>query len=121
MNDNPYMVRRAKRLIGTAGRRSEKKVAKRVGGRQTPASGAMSGAKGDVVLPAWLMECKSTVKDSIGIKHEWLSKIAKEALAKGKEPALTIAFTDAQGRPVANAGQWVCIPLKLWEELCRGE
>lgn len=40
----------------------EKRVASELGGRVTPASGALWGAKGDVKSDLFLAECKTTEK-----------------------------------------------------------
>lgn len=105
-----------KRIIGTTGRASEKDLSKKLGGRLRPASGAMDGAKGDIVLPDFLMEAKSTINDSLSIKHVWLSKIASEASMDNKQPALSVRFTHGDGKP-KNYGDWVMIPRTLFEEL----
>lgn len=112
---NPYLARKARQGIGVAGRKSEKKTARRLGLKQTPASGAAI-AKGDLRNDRVLMEAKATVHDSLAIKLEWLIKIAGEAASTGKEPALAITFTNQQGAPRKH-GAWVCVPEALWTEL----
>lgn len=68
----------------------EKSVAKAIGGRQTPNSGAAS-IKGDVLTDgsyesSWLIECKTkmTHSNSISIKKEWFEKNKYEASEMGK-------------------------------------
>lgn len=102
-------------MIGETGRASEKRLAKELG-RQQPASGALQGAKGDIVAGKVLIECKSTVKRSIILRHADLAKIAKEARDQGKTPALTISFTTGDGR-VVPSGDWVCVPMHRWRDL----
>jgi len=111
---NPYLKRKKDRCHGSV---SEKKVAKRLGGREQPASGAMVGAKGDVVLRDYLVEAKSTVNDSMSVKLDWLRKISYEALAEHKTPALTITFVKPTGVPVRD-GSWVLIRESDYKELC---
>ncbi|GAG11741.1 unnamed protein product, partial [marine sediment metagenome] len=55
----------------------EKKVAKALGGKKVPNSGATAFNKGDVVLKDWLIECKTsaTPKKSFSVKKEWLEQI----------------------------------------------
>jgi Holliday junction resolvase len=77
----------------------------------------MEGAKGDIDLSSYLVEAKSTTGHSIGLKHEWLSKIAHEARNVGKNPAVTLSFTHGNGRPVPE-GEWVAIPMWLFKEKC---
>lgn len=109
---NPYFTRKNK--IGGAGISSERNLSKRLGGRLTPASGAMEGAKGDIVLPNFLVEAKSTTGDSLGVKLEWLAKITREAIAKGLRPALGITFVTGSGAPV-DGGKWIAIPEHVFE------
>lgn len=98
------------------GTTSEKRVGKDLGARLTPASGAMSGAKGDMVLPTLLVEAKATIKSSISIQYSWLVKIMTEALNTNRQPAVTISFVDPQGKPL-HVGDWVMIPKTLFREL----
>jgi hypothetical protein len=102
--------------IGDAGRKAEKKTAKRTGLRLTPASGAMSGAKGDMSGRDCLVENKSTTTMTMSLTFEMLSKIATEALASGRVPVLSFQFTTESGEP-RRAGAWVAIPEALAREL----
>lgn len=71
--------------------KQEKAVAKAIGGRQTPNSGAAS-VKGDVLTnegsyeSSWLVECKTKTSnsESISIKREWFEKNRYEASEMGK-------------------------------------
>ena len=119
----PPRIAREQRLakesrIGSTGRRSEARLAQRLQGRLQPASGAMAGAKGDVSLPDVLLEAKSTTGGLLPVRHAWLAKIAKEARAAGKIPALGITFTTGDGRPVPD-GAWVAVPEWLFNEKLR--
>jgi Holliday junction resolvase len=105
--------------IGSAGRKSEKLLAKKLG-RERPASGAVEHIKGDIDAGDVLIEAKSTRGDSISIKHDWLGKISGEALRAGKTPALALSFVREDGRPVPN-GEWIAIPLAQWQRMRDGE
>lgn len=107
----------ARRGIGGTGRIAEKKAAGRLAGKLRPASGAKDGYKGDIVLPDYLCENKSTQAGSLGLKYEWLVKISKEAACDDKVPALTLQFTSGNGTTMPH-GAWVCIPEALFQELC---
>jgi hypothetical protein len=77
--------------------KQEKRVAKRVGGKQTANSGATKFSKGDVRTDNWLIECKTktSASESISIKREWLEKNEEEAFAMGKQhSALVFSFGD---------------------------
>ena len=66
--------------------RQEKMVAKKIGGKVVPNSGAATFVAGDVVTKDWLIECKTKTKDcsSFTIKEDWLLKNEEEAFAMGK-------------------------------------
>ena len=103
------MLRLESRRIGHGGRRSEKRVAKKLGKRPVPGSGSQPGAKGDIRLDRMLMETKSTAKGSISVKKAWLDKITREALAANRIPVLVISFTTPVGDSVRN-GDWLLVP-----------
>lgn len=111
-------MRRMARMekIGQAGRASEKGLAKRLKGRPTRASGAVLTDKGDIDLPEFLMECKSTKNDSLSVKLEWLLKITQEAVLRGKKPAFAISFTNDHGKPI-KSGTFIAIPEDVFKTL----
>ena len=66
----------------------------------------------------FLFECKQTEKKSLRIQGEWLSKITREAMAAGKEPALEFEIqghTDPQLEK-----EWVAVPLSVFRRLQSG-
>ena len=76
--------------------RHEKKAAKKIRGRQTPASGAMAFNKADVYSDLVRMECKTTEKRSYSIKKELLLKVAGET-EHGKMPVFNVRFEEESG------------------------
>lgn len=98
------------------GQRAEKRTAQRLGGRMQPGSGSQQHSKGDIKLPDFLIENKSTIHASMGLQHAWFRKIAAEAIAINREPALSFQFVDGAGRPLVD-GKWVAIPERLFKEL----
>jgi hypothetical protein len=108
MIGNPFVDRQT-RGTHKHGQKSEVKTAKRLGGVPRPGSGAVAGAKGDIMLSEYLVENKSTEHKSISIKLEWLEKISVEAREESKIPALAIQFVDKAGNSKRNA-RWVLIP-----------
>jgi hypothetical protein len=98
------------------GNKSEKRVAKKLGMKQTPASGALPGAKGDMKNSEYLMEAKSTINSSMQLQKGWLDKIQKEAMAINRVPAVTISFVVGSGA-AKLLGDWVMVPSWFWEEL----
>ena len=70
--------------------KQEKRLAKKNNGRVQAGSGMFFGDKGDVRYQFHLIEAKTTKKDSIVIKKQWLDKIRKEAIKDGRIPALAL-------------------------------
>lgn len=72
--------------------KQEKQVAKAVGGRQVPNSGATPFNKGDVKTAQFLIECKTSVteKRSFSVKKDWLLKNKEEAFAMGKDYSVLV-------------------------------
>ena len=112
------MDRIGKKPIGAAGRRSERRVTKAVGGRATPASGALTGAKGDATVGNFRLELKSTTTATMRLEWAWLEKIGAEAAAMSQTPSVIVSFVTAEGKPraVTNA-EWVLLPRWAVDEL----
>ena len=87
---------------------TEKKLAKKLGGRTQPSSGAFPGLKGDIKTDAFLFDSKETVHNSISVKKEDLMKITKEANIESKHPALVLTIGNQE---------WVCLPLNTFKEM----
>ena len=66
----------------------EKRLAKKVGGTRTAASGAFWSRKGDVRSKELLIEHKLTGKKQVTIKSEVLKKITREAILDNRIPVL---------------------------------
>jgi hypothetical protein len=86
--------------------KQEKRWAKKVKGRQQPASGALWGAKGDVkeargvTSLRFLWDNKYTIHKSYGISIETWNKIKEEAVRAGCTPGLQLEFQDLSGKPI---------------------
>lgn len=104
----------------------EDRVAKKLGGRRQPGSGASPYAKGDVKQPSgvefspdrFLIECKQTEKKSLRVQGQWLSKITREAMAAGKEPALEFEIQGYEDPQLEK--EWIAIPLSVFRRLQEG-
>lgn len=106
--NNPFLNRSAAKAKGAHGTRSEKLTAQRLGAQQTPASGALQGAKSDMKRRQYRIEAKATKSASMALDSAWLAKIRHEAVHSNMEPALTVTFTDQQGNPRPGM-RWVMI------------
>lgn len=116
------MARIRPRVFEQGGRtptEQEERVARVVRGHRQRGSGASMYAKGDVSSDHFLIECKRTVHASLGVKKAWLDKIAREAAAASKEPALAIEIAggpdDAHGER-----EWIMIPLRVFRQMIGG-
>jgi hypothetical protein len=69
-------------------RKHENRLAKKVDGSRTAASGAFWSRKGDVRSADLLIEHKWTGKKQVTIKSEVLKKITKEAILDSRTPIL---------------------------------
>lgn len=76
------------------GRKAEKKMAKKVGGRAQPASGATPLYKEDITTATHLIQVKTTTKKSYTIKLKDLEDLRTNALRVGKRPALFLHIGD---------------------------
>jgi len=118
MGSNPYLDRLANAGTNAHGKKSEKLVAKKMGAKLHPNSGAMRGAKSDASLPNFRLEMKSTTGKVLPLELAWLVKIAQEALAHGQTPIVPLAFVDAQGKPrMKQYAEWVAMPMSVFKEI----
>lgn len=80
--------------------RQEKQIAKNLGGKVQPNSGAADFVAGDVKLDFMLVDAKTVVtpKKSVSIREEWFNKIRQEAFAMGKDMSC-IAFNFGPDKP----------------------
>jgi len=93
--------------------KQEKAVAKEIGGKRTPNSGATPWVKGDVIKDDWMLECKTSTapKSSFSIKKDWLEKNKEEAFSTGKShSALCFDFGD-------NGDRYYVIDEKTFKEV----
>lgn len=80
----------------TKSQKQEQRVAKEVGGKVTPASGALWGLKGDVRADSILIECKYTDAQSYSVKSAVWKKIKNEALRdRFRIPVLNVKMPEA--------------------------
>lgn len=120
---NPVMDRLNKQDSGGAGRAAEKKLAKRLGAKQTPGSGSLDGCKGDVEFTTqhheFLIENKTTMDQSFSIKLEVLLKLYQEALETTKVPALAFQFVNEGGHSEKRE-RWIAVPEAFFHECFGG-
>lgn len=96
-----------------ASKRQESKVAKILGGRVQPNSGATDYYKGDVTTDNMLLECKTSMKpkQSFSIKKEWLDKNELERFSMKKDySGLVFDFGD-------NKEQYIVMELSQFKRL----
>lgn len=96
-------------------KKQEQRIAKQIGGKPTPGSGAFDGHKGDVTHDRFLIEAKRTDKQSLSVKKAWLDKIVAEAYQAGKNPALSIQIGERTG--CFDTEDWIMMPLSVFNKL----
>lgn len=74
-------------------KKQEKRIAREVGGKQTPGSGSRWNAKGDVKTSSLLIEAKTTTHRSFSVTSTILDKISEEAVLCGRTPVLSVEIT----------------------------
>lgn len=94
--------------------KTEKDLARELGGHAVPASGAIDGFKGDVTTDKFLIDSKETASKSLMISSTMLNKICKEAREAGKRPALHLKLGQAA---LGTSREWMCIPIQDFKEL----
>lgn len=70
----------------------EKTIAKILGGKVIPASGAGAHFKGDVITDEFLVECKQTDKMQYILKLDDYVKIKTQANLMRRTPAMVVGF-----------------------------
>ena len=80
-------------------KKQEEKIAKDIGGRTTPASGALWAFKGDVRNDKYLIEAKFTDSNKYQLKYTTWDKIKREAINDGLR--ISVMQIDIQGSQYA--------------------
>ena len=93
------------------GREVEKRVLKKIKARPQPNSGAIPGMPNDGIKGRYLIEVKSTVRGSIGVKKKWLLDLFDASALRNKTPAMILVFVDER------VEEWVLIPQWDFEKL----
>jgi hypothetical protein len=109
------MKSRAYKPIPTrrASAKQEKAVARQLGGKVQPNSGATDYYKGDVVTDSMLIECKTVMKPqkTVSLKKEWFDKNEQERFATKKDYcALVFDYGD-------NGEQYIAMTLKQFNRM----
>ena len=85
------------RNVKKKSKKQEEKIAKDIGGRTTPASGALWFAKADVRNDKYLIEAKFTDSNKYQLKHKTWFKIKREAINDGlRIPVMQIDIQGSQ-------------------------
>ena len=94
--------------------RTERDQAKKLGGRVHPASGALSGFKGDFSVGDFLFDSKETAGTQLMLHVKEITKICREANEAGKCPALSLKIAKM---PSTVPNEWVAVPLQQFAEM----
>lgn len=93
--------------------KQEKKVAKELGGKVQPNSGATDYLKGDVIAGDILIECKTVMRPqkAVSLKKEWFDKNEQERFALKKQYS-AIAFDYGD-----RGEQFIAMPMKHFKRI----
>jgi len=73
--------------------KQEKRLAKDLGAKRTPKSGAIATSPSDMIKGQYVLESKATSKKSINLKKEWLAQLKQNPMLLDKIPVLIIEFS----------------------------
>jgi len=73
--------------------KQEKKLAKALGAKRVPQSGAQETSPNDMIKGNYVIESKATKRKSISLKKEWLDQVKQSPINYGKIPVLVLDFT----------------------------
>ena len=74
--------------------KQEKRLAKVLGAKRTPQSGAQDTAPTDMIVGNYIIESKATKGKSLSVKEEWLSSLKASPMHMGKIPTLILEFPE---------------------------
>lgn len=72
--------------------KQEKRLAKDLGAKRTPQSGAKDTDPSDMTLGCYVIESKATKGKSMHVKEEWLTSLKQSPMHMGKIPTLILEF-----------------------------
>lgn len=104
---------RDKPSVKAKANKTEKVLAKKLGGFRQPASGAIEGMKGDVVTKSYLYDSKETKHMSISLSYDMLQKLILEAYDADKDPVLVLTYNEVK----RGCKEFAVVPLNLWQEV----
>lgn len=110
MTYNPF----EEKSVKDKANKTEKRLAKRLGGSRQPGSGMFSCMKGDVKTPELLIDSKETDRDSFSLTTKMLAKIEEESHTQRKVPAIVLKFNEAK---LGMIKEWIVLPLEEYERL----
>ena len=97
--------------------KQERRLAKKLGGRTTAASGALD-EKGDVRLKGIArIEAKCTSNKSFSVTSEMIQKIENASVGHGEVPVIQIEFLGQRGQVIDSVA---VIPMGYLEKLLEG-
>ena len=107
----------------------EERIAKTLGGKRYPNSGARKHSKwrpmtagGDIQTPKFHIEHKRTEHASLGVKYAWLERVVEEARVRSLDPALVLTFQNdgvRYDRPESQRvpADWMLLPVAVVQRM----
>jgi hypothetical protein len=94
--------------------KQEKKLAKDLGAKRQPQSGAKDTAPADMIKGNYVIESKATNKNSMVLHKEWLDQLKQSPINFGKVATLVIDFTKTNDR-------YVILDIVDFQKIIKGE
>lgn len=116
MSFDPHKSARSNYGNKARSKKQEDTLAKNVGGRRQPNSGAIPTMKGDVSSSDFLFEAKTTGNKSLSVTLKWLTKISREAAEEAKTPGMELQF---EWTPAGVPSNWILVPTEVFQKLLK--
>ncbi len=105
------MIGLDKRSISKRAREIEFDIAKALGMKRVPLSGAAWHSKEDIESPTRIGQVKATMSKSYSIQRSDLQELVKHGRRYNKRPLFVIAFDPDGTGPLDEDDVWIAIPL----------
>ena len=99
----------------SSGQKAERAFLKKNQAHRQPRSGGIPGFPNDGRKGKWLIEIKSTVHRSLGIKDVWLRDLEESALTRSLHPVLIVVWDGLKITGLER--EWAMIPKSLFDQL----
>ena len=108
IHDIHYIGKPKEESIKSLANKQEKKISKKLSGRQTPNSGSTKFLKGDIYKEDYMIDLKSALtQKQITITEDMLRTLEVNSIRQGKQGVLLLNFPASKK---LNSKTWLVIP-----------